>query len=116
MRKRMPLEINEIRSSEYNSELIPIPMSDINEKGLYFLKSHKTENDIETIEYIRTEGKSAVFSKMQIKRSSHEIRKQLTGNPEYLESMGFGSWHTPNEDFTDIDIFNFICKHTWEAE
>lgn len=102
----------EIESLKLNSKLIPIPMSDEKEDGRYFLINHRDKDDIEIIEYVRIGEEINSYTKMQIKRKSYEIRKHSTEDYDSLESSSFGDWHIPNENFTDQDIFNFICKHT----
>jgi len=54
----------EVQDSVPNTGLTPIPMSDSNENGRYFLTSHTTENGVENIEYIRKGNESDAYGKM----------------------------------------------------
>jgi len=103
-------EVEEVEDSAPNTELTPIPMSDSHENGRYFLTSHTTENGVENVEYIRKGNESNAYGRMQIKCSNNEIRKHSTDNPKALQSLDLGDWYTPTPDWTDKDIFNFICK------
>lgn len=105
----MATEVDEQTSNE--SKLTPIPMSDSNENGRYFLTSHTTGDGIENVEYIRRGNESDAYGKMQIKCLSNEMRKNSTDNINSLEVMDLGDWYTPTPDWTDKDIFNFICNN-----
>lgn len=102
------LEVEE--ESTPNTEPTPIPMSDTHENGRYFLTSHTTKDGVENVEYIRKGNESDAYGIMQIKCSDNQIRKNSTDNPEVLQSLDLGDWYTPTPDWTDKDIFNFICK------
>lgn len=103
-------EVAEVANST-SAELTSIPMSDSNENGRYFLTAHTTENGIENVEYIRRGNENDAYGKMQIKCSNNEMRKNSTDSPESLVAMDLGDWYTPTPDWTDKDIFNFICNN-----
>lgn len=103
-------EVAEVANST-SAELTPIPMSDSNENGRYFLTSHSTEDGIENVEYIRRGNESDAYGKMQIKCLNNEMRKNSTDNINSLETMDLGDWYMPTPDWTDQDIVNFICNN-----
>ena len=88
--------------------LTAIPMSDSHENGRYFLTSQTTENGLEHVEYIRKGNDSDSYTKMEINCSKNQLRKYSADNVAALQSADMGNWVTP--DWTDEDIFNFICK------
>lgn len=95
---------------ESSAGLTVIPMSDSHENGRYFLISHTTENGIEYVEYIRKGNENDAYGKMQIKCSNNQMKKHSSDNYESLQLANLGDWYTPTPDWTDKDIFNFICK------
>lgn len=103
--------VPQVEETNTEAEFISIPMSDSNENGRYFLTSHTTEDGIENVEYIRRGNENDAYGKMQIKCSNNEMRKNSTDSPESLVAMDLGDWYTPTPDWTDKDIFNFICNN-----
>lgn len=100
----------EVQDAVPNANLTPIPMSDSHENGRYFLTSHTTENGIEFVEYIRKGNEGDSYSKMEINCSNNEMKSYSADNTSALKSADMGNWYTPTPDWTDKDIFNFICK------
>lgn len=105
-----PIQDNDTSSSGSDTDLTSIPMSDSHENGRFFLISHTSENGIESVDYIRKGNDSDSYGRMKIKCSSKEMKKYSVDNLEGLNSGDLGSWYTPAPDWTDKDIFNFICK------
>ena len=105
-----PEMISEAPNSKPNTDLTPIPMSDLFENGRYFLMSHTTDNGIEDIEYMRKGNDNTSYARMQIRCSNNEIKKYSADNTDALKLANMGDWITPTPDWTDQDIVNFICK------
>lgn len=105
-----PQEQIKAQESVPNADLTPIPMSDSHENGRYFLMSHTTENGVENVEYIRKGNESNSYSKIQINCSNNKMKSYSADNTNALHSANMGDWYTPTPDWTDEDIFNFICK------
>lgn len=95
-----------------DSKLTPIPMliAGAGEDGRYFLISHNTANSLENIEYLRKGKESDTYGKMQINCSNNKIRKNSTDSAAALDMLDLREWYTPDPNWTDKDIFNFICK------
>lgn len=95
-----------------DSTLTPIPMllSGSGENGRYFLISHFTSYGLEHIKYLRKGNESDAYGEMQIDCVNNEIRKLSADNFEALQSAKLGDWYTPTPDWTDADIYNFICQ------
>ena len=91
---------------------ITIPMQSYGEENRYFLTSHHKVGELHTITYTRVGNESDVFGKMEINCSKNKIRKTSTEDPFYLTSpdLDLGDWYTPTPDWTDNDIYNFICN------
>lgn len=100
----------EVKDSVPDNESTTIPMSDSNENGRYFLTSQKTEDGIESIEYMRKGNDNISYAKMEIRCSDNQIRKYSADSANALESADMGDWITPTPDWTDQDIVNFICS------
>ena len=92
--------------------LSSIPMKDINENNRYFLISHQKDNQLHTITYVRIGNDADAFGKMEINCTKNLIRKISVENQNSLLSsnLDLGPWYTPTPDWTDKDIFNFICN------
>lgn len=102
---------SQVQDSLLDSELTPIPMllSGSGEDGRYFLISHFASYEIENIKYVRRGNESDAYGQMQLNCPKNEIRKSSSENLEALNSADWGDWNTPTPDWTDKDIFNFIC-------
>ncbi len=85
-------------------------LSGSGEDGRYFLISQNTENGLENIEYVRRGNESDSYGKMQINCPNNKLRKYSSDSLEALKLADLESWFTPTPDWTDKDIFNFICK------
>jgi hypothetical protein len=102
---------SEVQDSLLDSELTQIPMllSGSSEDGRYFLISRFTSYGLENIKYVRKGNESDAYGQMQINCPNNEIRKTSSENLEALNSADWGDWNTPTPDWTDKDIFNFVC-------
>ena len=91
---------------------IAIPMESYGEQNKYFLTSHHKAGELHTITYTRVGNESDVFGKMEINCNEEKIRRTSTEDPFYLTSpdLDLGNWYTPTPDWTDKDIYNFICN------
>ena len=98
-------------SDDEYSELTQIPMllSGSGEDGRYFLISHFASYGLENIKYVRRGNESDAYGQMQLNCPDNEIRKSSSESLEALNSADWGDWNTPTPDWTDKDIFNFIC-------
>lgn len=103
---------SQVQDSLLDSELTQIPMllSGSGEDGRYFLISHFTSYGLENIKYVRRGNESDAYGQMQINCPNNEIRKSSSENLEALNSADWGDWNTPTPDWTDKDIFNFVCS------
>ena len=103
---------SQVQDPLLDSELTPIPMllSGSSEDGRYFLISHFTSYGLENIKYVRRGNESDAYGQMQINCPNNEIRKSSSENLEALNSADWGDWNTPTPDWTDKDIFNFVCS------
>lgn len=95
---------------------IPMPLSGSPENGRYFLISHRNDQGIHDIEYLRTKNnaipdQTVTYGRMQINCPAHKIRKYTSDTPEDLVNADLGKWYTPIPDWTDQDIVNFICRY-----
>ena len=97
-------------SSDSGFTQIPMSLSGSSQDGRYFLTSHITASNLEDIEYMRKGNENDAYGKMQINCSNNEIRKTSSESPESLQLADLGEWYTPTPDWTDKDIFNFICN------
>lgn len=105
-------EAQQLQQSSPDAGLVQIPMllSGSGEDGRYFLTSQTTENGVKYIEYLRKGNESDSYGKMQISCSNNKIKKTSSDNSESLRLADLGDWYTPTPDWTDKDIFNFVCK------
>lgn len=96
----------------YSEMRISIPMQDSNENNRYYLTSHNQDIDFHTITYIRLGNESDSFGKMEINCTENIIRKTSVADQTQILSpnLDLGPWYTPTPDWTDQDIYNFICK------
>lgn len=96
----------------YSENRLSIPMKDSNENNRYFLTSHQKDNQLHTITYVRIGNDADAFGKMEINCTKNLIRKISVENQNSLLSsnLDLGPWYTPTPDWTDKDIFNFICN------
>lgn len=106
---------SEIYQEKDQSEIetpIRIPMSDKHEKNRYFLLSRTSEGNFERITYLRKGDEADVYGKMEINCSRKKIRKFSTEDKTSIDSINLADddWRTPTPDWTDNDIFNFICN------
>ncbi|MGO1624541.1 MAG: hypothetical protein ACTHXR_05640 [Psychrobacter sp.] len=104
-------ELPQTQESAFDSSLTQIPMllSGSGEDGRYFLISHSASYGIENVKYIRRGNTSDSYGEMEIDCAGNKMRKTSSDNPEALVSADLGDWYTPTPDWTDQDIFNFIC-------
>lgn len=95
-----------------DSDLTPITMSlsGSGENGRYFLISHFTSYGLEHIKYVRRGKDSDAYGEMQIDCTKNEIRKVSSESLKALQSATLGDWYTPTPDWTDKDIYNFVCQ------
>ena len=100
------------------SKFLPIPMrlSGAPEDGRYFLMSHDLlANGIHEITYLRTRNPNIsdstdTYGKMQLNCGLTQIRTASFNNQAALANADLGDWYTPTPNWTDRDIFNFICE------
>lgn len=105
-------QVQETESPSLDSGLTQIPMllSGSGEDGRYFLVSQTKGNGVGNIEYVRKGNNSDSYGKMEINCSNNKMRKTSSDNPESLQLADLGDWYTPTPDWTDKDIFNFVCQ------
>ncbi len=101
-------------SEQVDSSYIPIPMllTGAGENGHYFLISHTKNNGIEEIKYMRKDNVFDSYGKMEINCLDNEIRKYSATSLSGLQSGNLSRWYkiSPEADWTDQDIVNFVCK------
>lgn len=100
------------------SNMIPIPMvlAGSAENGRYFLMAHRQANSIDEVDYIRTkneaiEDQTVTYGRMQIQCGANKIRKYTSDSLADLETGDLDNWYTPTPNWTDRDIYNFICQN-----
>ncbi len=106
-------QIEEVEPEPYlekEQSEIAIPMSDEHENNRYFLLSHISQGNIESITYLRKGVEYDVYGKMEINCKKNKIRKASTEDRTSLDSLDIGNWYTPTPDWTDNDIVSFICN------
>lgn len=99
------------------SGLVPIPMllAGNGEDGRYFLIAHRQQDGIDEIDYVRTRNEAisdqtVTYGRMQLKCGANKIRSNSSDQLEHLDTIDLGKWYTPTPDWTNKDIYNFICN------
>lgn len=103
-------EPSRVQNSSSDSAQIPMLIAGSSEDGRYHLISHTTDNGIEYVEYKRKGNTEDSYSKMHISCSDNKMKSYSADSINALQSADMGEWYTPNPDWTDKDIFNFICE------
>ncbi|MBJ9741117.1 hypothetical protein I5523_15870 [Acinetobacter oleivorans] len=108
---------NKVNTTKSEEIEVSIPISDLSDKGKYFLVSKESKHNGFIIIYKRIGVEQTLFNKYEINCKTEKMR--VLGEGDSIDNIKNyskkGSWFIPISEASTGDTFNFICGRNKEV-